>query len=610
MQSRIRSFFLVFIYWVVVFVLQKPLFMLCHLKAMQPTSLPDWLNVALHGLPLDLSVAGYLTAIPGLLLIASVCVEQQWIRKAAKGYFALAALLVAVIFVLNVALYGYWGFPLDSTPLFYFLSSPKDAMASVSWWIVLAGVAIVALLSYLIYKGGLWAFGRHKSMLRGRLKTALVMLLLTALLFLPIRGSVTVSSMNTGKAYFSERQPLNHAAVNPALSLLESLTHDNDFASQYRFMTAEEADSLMKPLIYTQSDSTQKILKTDRPDVYVVILESFSSQLMATLGGQKDVAVCLDRIASEGILFTNFYANSFRTDRGLVSILSGYPAQPTTSLMKYPRKTKSLPSLARSLSQAGYATTYYYGGDADFTNMRSYLVNQGYQQIISDADFPMQDRLSKWGVNDGTLFERVMRDLKRTDAEKKGGEKSFIVIQTSSSHEPFDVPYSRLSNKILNAFAYTDSCAGAFIDRLKATPRWANALVLLVPDHLGAYPEGISNAVPARFQIPLILTGGAIKGACRISTIGSQQDIAATLLGQLQLPHDDFTFSKDLLDSRSPHFAFFTMPDEFGFFTANGQVIYDNKSQKTIWKRGQETDKNLRNGKAYLQKLYDDISKR
>ena len=183
-------------------------------------------------------------------------------------------------------------------------------------------------------------------------------------------------------------------------------------------------------------------------------MESFSSKLMATLGGNGTVAVNLDKIARQGVLFTHFYANSFRTDRGLVSVLSGYPAQPTMSIMKYPHKTSNLPSISKSLVKEGYKTVYYYGGDADFTNMRSYLVSSGFTNIVSDVDFPVEQRLSKWGVPDQFVFKRLLDDLR---ADKSKG-RYMRVLQTSSSHEPFEVPYHRLSNNRLNAFAYTDAC--------------------------------------------------------------------------------------------------------------------------------------------------------
>lgn len=629
-MKQIKWFFKTYITFVLLFLVQKPLFMLfTHSSATQPidSTFSTMLEVMWHGLTLDLSMAGYLTAIPALLLIASIWLRKELIRPILNGYFAIAALLMSFCFVLNIALYPYWSFPLDSTPLFYFFTSPADALASVSIWMQAAGLvglcgcaaAIWLSLkvyqckkrhsyhsySHTYYNRSDNDFDRH----RGR--TSIIMLLLTGLLFLPIRGGVTVSTTNTGKVYFSQNIYVNHAAVNPMFSLMESLTHANNFAQQYRYMDDQEAEKIFRTMVSQSDDNTYPLLNpaaaNGKPDILIVIMESFANDLLPSMGTQKDVAVELDSIAQQGILFTRFYANSFRTDRGLVSILSGYPAQPTTSLMRYPAKTAQLPSIARSLSQqAGYKTTYYYGGDVDFANQRSYLVSQGFQKIISDSDFPIDEKLSKWGVHDHLVANRLMEDIKK---QQTGGPQ-LRVFQTSSSHEPFEVPYKRLKDKRLNAFAYTDSVIGSVMRQYSKLPRWKNTLVILVPDHVGAYKENLDNFDRSRYQIPLILTGGAIAKPMKIKLIGSQQDIAATLLGQLHMKHDDFLFSKNMLSDATPKFAFFTVPDAFGVVSEENSLIFDNKAKKAVYNKGTKLGYNIKRGQAYLQKLYDDISKK
>ena len=610
MKKAFLFYFQNFCFWLLVMMAQKPLFMLWHHDLFVKNTLADWGRVAFHALPLDLSLAAYLTAIPMLLALTDPWVKRRpWRRFVALGYYAFASLPVAIAFVVNMGLYSFWKFPLDATPIFYFFSSPKDALASVSLWFALAGVlAIMAVAAAIFIAAWRWlplAVPRAER-LSGRIIVTLCMVVLTGLLIIPIRGGVTVSSTNTGKVYFSGQQSLNHAAVNPLFSFMESVAHAEDFARQYRFMSNEAADRQFHQMVYTQTSPTshQSLLKADvvKPDVYMIVLESFSSVLMKTLGGLPDVAVNLDRLSKEGVLFTRFYANSFRTDRGLVSILSGFPAQPTMSIMKYPRKTAKLPSIAAAMKQAGYGADYYYGGDADFTNMRSYLVNSGYEKIVSDVDFPVKERLSKWGVPDHLVFARLLNDLRGA----KQAKPMLRVLQTSSSHEPFDVPYHRLSNKRLNAFAYTDDCVGKFVEQLKRIGRWDNSLIVLVPDHQGCYPEDISNTDFARYQIPLIMLGGAIERPCRIDRIGSQNDIAATLLAQLGINHDKFMFSKDMLDAQAPAFAWFAVPDLLGIVTDEGGVIYDTKLEKTVNSYGRPT-RPLRMGQAWLQKLYDII---
>ena len=238
--------------------------------------------------------------------------------------------------------------------------------------------------------------------------------------------------------------------------------------------------------------------------------------------------------------------------------------------------------------------------------MRSYLMSSGFEEVVSDQDFPMSERLSKWGVHDHLVFDRLLADLK---AEPDSLSR-FYVLQTSSSHEPYEVPYRRLQDDRKNCFAYADSCVGDFIRRFRALPQWKHSVVVLVPDHQGVYPIGLSNFSAERYHIPLLMVGGAVRRPARIDVYGSQQDIAATLLSQLCLPHDEFLFSKDLLDEASPHFAFFTVPDAFGVLTPDNRLIYDCQGDKVVLDEGAERGKNLPKGKAYLQKLYDDIANR
>ena len=622
--------------FVVLFVLQKPLFLFLEKgSATQPvdnifTELPA---VIWHGLPLDLSMAGYLSVIPGLLSIAVVWLKRDLVKPIMNIYFIIASLFITCSFVLNASLYPYWKYPLDSTPLFYFFTSPADAIASVSIWQVILSIVILIALTvgvwftlrmrgekrrcYSRYSYGYGGFGsgkrnRFDDFDRHRGRTSIILLLLTGLLFLPIRGGITVSTMNTGQAYYSQNAYLNHSAVNPLFSLFESITHQEDFASQYRFMKDKEADKIFATMTSTSDENTYPLLneatfKKGTPDILIVIMESFASDIMPSMGSYKDVAVCLDSIAQQSILFTRFYANSFRTDRGMVSILSGYPAQPTTSIMRYPRKTSQLPSIARNLAKyKNYKTTYYYGGDADFCNMRSYLVSQGYQHIISDANFPIEDKLSKWGVPDHILAAKMMEDIKAQQNEKR---PMLRILQTSSSHEPFEVPYHRLKDKRLNAFAYTDSVMGAIVREYRKLPRWKNTLIVFVPDHVGGYKENLNDHDRSRYQIPLILAGGAISRPMKVGIIGSQHDIAATLLGQLGVEHREFTFSKNMMSDATPKFAFFAVNDAFGIVSEENSLIYDNRAKRIVYDKG-EKGFNLKRGQAYLQKLYDDLAKK
>lgn len=594
-------------------VILKPVFMFYNHNAFQDCAFTDYLAVIWHGLPMDISVAGYLTIIPALLALISIWLHPALIRILHRIYLALASLLLSIVYCTDAVLYSFWQFRIDSTPFFYFLSSPKDALASVSVWWVLLGVVVMLLLTaalFIVLCKTIGTFPESKGIAKDRLIASAVMVVVLALLFVPIRGSLGTSTMNLGRVYYSENQKLNHAAINPCFSLLSSLMNDENTTDQYRFMAANEANKLFSQIADKTkqggTDAVFKLLNTNRPNIVMVVLESFSAHIMKSMGGTANVAVNMDKWANEGVLFTNFYANSFRTDRGLAAILAGYPAQPTMSIMKYPNKTGNLPMFPQKLKKAGYQLKYYYGGDADFTNMRSFVTTAGFEDLVSDADFPIKLRLSKWGVPDQYVFDRALADIK----SQAPNATHLSVIQTSSSHEPYDVPFKKLNNKILNAFAYTDNCLGKFVAALKKLPSWKNTLVVLVPDHQGCYPEDMDNYSPQRYHIPLLLLGGALKAKGPIATLGSQADIAATLLSQLGFSYSEFTFSKDMLNPNVPHFAFATVPNAFMMKTTDNTVFYNCETNKTILDNGKTPGKNLPYGKAYLQKLYDDISNR
>ena len=570
-----------------------------------------------NALRLDVAIAGYVTIVPALLLIIAIWKRGKLLFRIWQAYTVFISFAIQLAIMANIGLYPYWGFPLDSTPLFYLLTSPADAAASVG-----TATLLLALVALLLFTAILYFFivkvtcprkvflnDAENETKRKKIWQTIGITVIAALLIIPIRGGLSVATNNVGSVYFSNNYRLNHCAVNPVFSFLYSVSHDEDFSSKYRFMDNEEAEKLFREMVYTdmRTEADSILAEKNVKNVVMVILESFSTYIMSEGGKVEGITPALDSLAKGGIYFTNFYANSFRTDRGLVAILSGYPAQPTSSLMKYPKKTNNLYGIARSLKAVGFSTKYVYGGDANFTNMRAYLHATGFESIVAEEDFEKKIPRSKWGVDDNYLFDRGLQEI--LDGEKDD-RRQFFVIQTSSSHEPFEVPHKKFSDKALNAFSFADHCLGEFISELKKRNLWNETLLVVVSDHLGCYPQKIENFKLYRYQIPLVISGGAVKAPMRVETIGAQQDIPATLLALLGVKHDEYLFSKDLFDPRAPHFAFFTVPDAVGMVTEENAIIYDNEQEKVVLDKGTEKGKNLHKAQAYLQKVYDDIAKR
>jgi Phosphoglycerol transferase and related proteins, alkaline phosphatase superfamily len=426
-----------------------------------------------------------------------------------------------------------------------------------------------------------------------------------------IRGGIDESTTNIGQVYYSQNQFLNHAAVNPVFSFFASFEKSASNNTIYNYMDDEECEQIIKSLYNTESIDSDTLLNTQTPNIIIILLEGCGGEF-TEIGGRKDITPNLNRLAQEGIYFSNCYGNSWRTDRGTVCTWSGYPSFPTMSVMKIPSKSRSLPNIARTLKeQRGYQTYYVYGGDINFTNMRSYLVSGGFETLKWKADYTKEEQESaQWGVRDDITFDTVY-DLITTHSTLHTPHSSILIgYSTLSSHAPWDVPIRKFDDEILNAMYYLDQCLGDFIQRFRQTKEWDNTLVILLPDHGIPYKD-IDERHPLMNHIPMIWVGGAVKAPLRIEQVCNQTDLPATLLGQLGLSHDDFTFSRDVLSkSYTQPFAINTYTEGFSVNDSVGYVNYDLIGDRICVKQGEHIDELLQRGRALLQAASKDLDKR
>ncbi len=573
-----------------------------------------WLEVICHGLSLDMTVAGYITALPLLFVLLSLWLPMPasfW-RTLLRSYLTLLALVVAAIYALDLGLYGYWGFRVDSSVLLY-LKSPEEAAASLTlkdWMLGIAAFTLFATLLIVLFRRWVNRFVFNPLMMRTRLWGTPVVLLLGGLCFLAIRGGVTVAVANVSKAYFSADQRQNHAAVNPLFSFLSSLGDEKDMKPQYLFFEEKERAARFEELRGDRADTTfvEPLLTTLRPNVVIILLESFSRNFVEATSEGVPVMPYLSGLKEESIWFENCYANSYRTDRGQVAVLNGYPAQTKMSIMKYPAKSHTLPSLARTLGEAGYSTWFTYGGDLNFTDQASYMYATGWQRLTWQKDLDFAAPTSKWGYADDVMADYFGSEVLRLDAQSRQEGHPFLAgWLTLSSHEPFEVPFAKFSDKVLNAMAFTDACVGEMLARWRASSAWENLLVVLVADHGYPWPEGTTYNSPARHRIPMLWTGGAVRAPRVVESYCAQSDLAATLLHQLELGHEDFLFSRNILSSTTPKFGYWCFNDGFGVINERGVVLYDATSDR--WMEGSDTTL-LHWGKLLLQTTYKDIRTR
>jgi phosphoglycerol transferase MdoB-like AlkP superfamily enzyme len=611
MKKRLIALCYYAIFWLVFFFFARLFFILVQYHDSFQNSLSELLTTFRHGIALDISTIGYYLLIPVLVAIPGIWFNGIWYKYFIRWYSYFLIVFSSIIIVSDANLYSYWGFRMDYTPMFY-LKTPGEAMASVSTMkIFLFFVTIIFISSFFIFIYNKLIDRQFNGFARIRFWLAGVMffLILWAALIIPIRGGFGVAPINAGRVYFSKKMFLNHTAINAIWNVGTSAFTQKPVKNPYEFGDLSSATAIVDSLTLKKG-IPEKVLNSSKPDILIIVLESFSSYLIGPLGGDSLVTPNFNRYIKEGILFSDFYASGTRTDKAMPAILNGYPAQPAQSIIKEPKKSQSLPGLVKILNEQGYRSSFWYGGDINFANFNSFVIGSGFRDIITEKNFDPVNYNSKWGVHDHVLFNALK------DSMKVVKEPFLKVVLTLSSHEPFDVPMEPVfagednMTKYKNSVYYADKSLGSFLDWAKETEWWKNTLVIMVTDHCCRVSTDMLIYSPEVFKIPMLWVGGALsKKGIRIEKLGSQVDIPTTLLNQLGLS-GSFPFGKDLLSDESNSFAFYTYNEGFGFITDSTAVAYDQKLKKPVFKEGKNSNSAERSGKAYLQVLFNDYLRR
>ncbi|WP_183906841.1 LTA synthase family protein [Rufibacter immobilis] len=604
-----------FFFWTIFFEVCRGIFLLYHIDKTSALTASEIGKVFWYGLRMDLSFAAYLSVLPFLFFLLETSFRKTIFLKITQWYTYVMLPLLTLLIIADLELYSAWGFRLDSTPLQY-LNTPAEMMASAAS----APVWLLVLLYLLLLVIGLFSFralSRRWEISPRRNPRQVVLelaagIFLLALLVLPIRGGWQQIPLNQSDVYFSQKVFANHAGVNVPWNVMHSVIKKNhQTKNPYQYFEEHQAQALVREVYAAKSDSIPSLLKGKNPNVLFIILESYTAKFIGALGGPAEVTPHFNALAKEGILFQNIYAAGDRSEKGMVALLSGYPVQTTTSIIKTPKKTERLPQLALELKKQGYQTSYYYGGELAFANIKSYLMNGQYDKLVEKSDFGREHYNSKWGVHDHILFDKVLQDHQNPQ------QPFFTTVFTLSSHEPYDIPIPAKfagtdeETQFKNSFYYTDWALDNFISAAKKQPWWQNTLVILVADHGHPFPGRDQNDAPSKFRIPLLMVGGALAVQDTvISNIGSQTDLVPTLLQQLGLPHQQYTWSKNLLDAKATPFAFYVFNDGFGMVTPQGAVTFDNVAKQPIHRDAAVSDRQVNQGKAYMQVSFGDFLKK
>jgi phosphoglycerol transferase MdoB-like AlkP superfamily enzyme len=605
MKAKIFFFLRLIGFWYGFFVVSKIIFLLFNLQ-LSFKNLSDWPGVFYHGFKLDFSTIGYILVLPSFLLALSGLFKRNWPVTIITYFSYLLLFVFSFLIIADLAIYREWGFRLDATPLIY-LNNIRDAFASTPLWQILLLLCIVSILT------GLFIVIFNKTIKTENIITVKrewivipIFILITGSLIIPIRGGFGTAPINTGSVYFHQEPFMNHAALNLPWNVLYSVTKTKVMVNPYQFDPQKKSDDIISD--YCQSGVTSEyLLNTEHPNIILIVLESFTSNVVGCLNEKVDATPYLDSCAKNGLLFKNFFASGVRSDKGLVAILSGYPAQPNTSIMIFPEKTQRLPGLPKTLSNHGYSSTFYYGGDINFASMKSYLINIGFQKIISKEEFPADQNVMSWGVADEFLFQRVFEDIMQADTPY------FKTLFTLASHSPYDFPAKPWKNgndretQFINSVHYTDSCMGSFIHQLESQGKLENTLIIFVADHGNLFPGDLPYSSMQKFQIPMIWYGGALSKTGVVEKIASQTDIPGTLLGQMKINADKYLFSRNIFGKSYSPEAMYAFNNGFGYINDSLNFSYFQNSQKVVKVSGKVNEDTEMTAKLFYQAMYDNF---
>lgn len=598
------------VFWLLFFAGFRLLFVIYH-----HTKIPDGQHAEtgmafFHALPLDLSAACIALIIPYILWSLQQFYKRRLIHLLNLGFLILLIIFVTVLSIANIKMYGEWG-TLLSARAFNYLRYPAEVLHFISGWslfLLLAGCALIIYFSIRTYRTYITNFSYPIE--NKKIKIAIIAST-PFLLLLGYRGGFQLAPINESNCYYSSIPINNHIATNNIWYLIHSFVEANDNKNPYEFMDLDDAKRHTAALFSTSPTQTPGILKSTRPNIVFIILESWTADIIESLGGEPGVTPHFKELQQDGLLFTQMYSSGFRTEQGLISILSGFPGQPNNSIITTPSKAEKLPALTTNLVKQGYTSSFYYGGEIEFANMKSYLVNSHFEKIIDKNNFSANQLNSKWGAHDEFVLQKQLMDLK---TEQK---PFFSVVLTLSTHEPFEVnmktPFKATTEeeKFKKAAYYTDYCLFNYFKEARKQPWYSNTVFIVVADHGHYLPKNRDLNHPESKRITSLLTGGALIDSLRgrtISKICNQNDWPAILLTQLHLPADEFVWSKNVLSAEAKEFAYYSNENCLGWITPQKNYVFTFGSQTVEEFAGVKDSaanpQSVTDAKAYLQTLY------
>jgi phosphoglycerol transferase MdoB-like AlkP superfamily enzyme len=365
----------------------------------------------------------------------------------------------------------------------------------------------------------------------------------------------------------SDNRELNLLAKNGLVTMASAaLTNDTDYAGSYPTMPSVTALSTLRTIVAQDNtmflaaiENRKGILRrvdnsaiggapAKRLNIVVVTEESFGSVFVDSLDNRLDVSITpdLDRLAQDGLMFTNIYASGDRTVRGLEATQTAFAPIPGISTARRPG-ADGMQSLPHLLKQFGYETAVLYGGNPIFDNMGTFWKGIGFDNVWGESDIRHDSFSTIWGVADEDLFTEALRRMDETTAK---GQPVLLTLMTVSNHRPYKFPqmdakWDDRMGRIQNTAQYAQWAFVDFVNRARAKPWFDDTIFVFVADH-GIKINGAASVPVHAFRIPLMFYAPKHIKPGRNVTLGAQIDFIPTLMGLLGISYDSPFFGVDL----------------------------------------------------------------
>ncbi len=609
-----------FIFWMLFFAFIRIVFLMYNQRYiyLDNISFGEVMGAFWHGLTVDIASACYILILPALFLFFFGFSGRMWLNKLNKAYTGIVIALYAVITATELGIYPEWKTKLSAKALLY-LRNPDEVFLSIPgfrFFTLLGTAVIIFYISFYLYKKYF-----HKSFQKFHLNVvkSLIFLVITLLLlFTGLRGGFSPIPISPSAAYYSNHNILNLASVNSGFNLAISILENQKFnyRNPFEFLDPEEAMETFARINRVPADTTISILNTQRANVIILLLESWSADLIESLGGKPGITPEFAKLEEGGLLFTRHYATGSRSQQAIASILGGFPATPFTTITENIDKYSKLPSLTRVFNMEGYHTSFYFGGQLTYGNIKAFLYFNEFDVIIEGDDLPDEFPEGRLGVHDEFLFQHHIEEVSKLK------EPFFSMVFTMSSHSPYDQPMEKVldwggsENEFINSAYYTDHHLGRYFEMAGKQDWYSNTLFIIVADHSHNTYRNWPLGSFEFHKIPLLFYGDVLKEEFRNTRddrIVNNVFIPKSILNQLNFNSRDFVWSHDLFNPYCPQYAYFELQNAFGWKEPNGEFVYswdwDNYYRKNFAPELSKTaqDSVIMDGKSFLQVLFQEF---